>query len=120
MRCRFVLAEPYTDRERPDAIGWRRDGSHLVECKISVADFYNEHRKRVWRPRGLGLFRWLMTPPGLLKGRALPPSWGLLEVHPKQVRRIVAAKKTLSGWNYEAELYLLAKYTRSPRIPEET
>ena len=34
-----------------------------------------------------------MTAPGLLDPNELPEKWGLLEVHPKIVRRIVQAER---------------------------
>lgn len=70
--CKLVISEAGVGGEKPDAIGWRfREGSHLVECKVSLADFHHDKRK-VWRrQRGLGLFRWYLTPPGLLKNGSL-------------------------------------------------
>lgn len=115
--CRLVVSEPPVDGEKPDAIGWRHgEGSHLVECKISRNDFHADRRKRwrvhpAWgRGRGLGLYRWYLTPPGLLRNCTLPPCWGLAEAHPRQVRIVRPARQIrLEEWNYHAELWLLVK-----------
>lgn len=110
LRCRFVLTNAFTSGEIPDAIGWAYGVSHLLECKTSVNDFYADRRKPWRRSRGLGLYRWYMTPPGLLQPQRLPALWGLLEVHAKCVRRVVRARRVpLGWWRYEAELDLLAK-----------
>lgn len=122
-RCKLVASEPGVDGEKPDAIGWTfRCGSHLVECKTSRDDFHSDKRKRWRRQRGLGLFRWYLTSPGVLKNCSLAtpdfaPSvrreskpftiapwvaqkdlegwldyWGLLEAHPRQIRVIRHAR----------------------------
>ena len=111
MRCRPVLSEAYTANERADAIGWCGGISHLVECKVSIGDFYADRRKTPRFGKGLGHFRWFLTPPGLLRGRTLLPLWGLLEAHPKQVRRVCRARQVpISWWNWKAEFNLLAKW----------
>jgi len=92
-RCPVVFTETgcFTLFERPDAIAWTTRGvSILVECKASVNDFYADRRKpsRIAPALlGIGQERWYMAEAGLLTGRPLPEGWGLLEVHPKQVRR---------------------------------
>lgn len=95
-RCVFILVEPLcpAGSEIPDAIGWTYRGrSIVVECKASLPDFYSDRRKP---PRqkfgGLGTLRYYMTKPGLLRAQKLPTYWGLLEVHPKQVRTITQAE----------------------------
>jgi len=109
--CKLVTTYSGAYGEQPDAIGWRhREGSHLVECKVSQSDFHEDLRKP-WRwRRGLGLFRWYMTPPGLLRNCKLPACWGLIEVHSRQVRVIRRARQVpLGWWDYQAELWYLVK-----------
>ena len=109
-RCRYVLTEAWTRGEIPDAIGWRRGTSIVVECKVSMADFRADRRKPWREARGLGRLRYYLTPPGLLMPDCLPALWGLLECHPKQLRRVRRAREMPIGWwNYHAELDLLAR-----------
>ena len=92
VRCVVVAGEPWTpDWELPDAIGWKSWASWLVECKTSRADFFRDQKKGFRRAgaKSLGNYRYYMTPPGLIHPNELPPGWGLLEVHPKIVRRVM-------------------------------
>ena len=88
-----AFAEPGSGgRERPDAIGWNREGwSILVECKVTVADFKKDVAKRkLWaneRYPGMGQERYYLTPMGLLTAfggvcETMPGDWGLLELRP--------------------------------------
>jgi len=114
--------------EQPDAIGWPfRSGSHLVECKTSVGDFHSDKLKRWRADRGLGLFRWYLTPPGLLtdfktrildrlpagngqKDHSWLDYWGVAEAHPRQIRVVRFARPVPpNAWNHQAELWLLSK-----------
>ena len=89
MGCRVVLSEfvAYTDTgETPDAIGWVRNKSILVECKISRADFNADKRKRSrnrYMP-ALGDWRFYLAPPDILRCSDIPNGWGLYEVHGKR------------------------------------
>ena len=82
--------------ESPDAIGWRPDTlSILVECKVSVMDFYAD-RQKPWRKDpnlGVGYYRYFLTPPALIDPlrHSLPDRWGLLEVRGNRIRMIVRA-----------------------------
>jgi len=81
--CPLVITEMTSAaRETPDAIGWSRGFSFLVECKASRNDFKADQRKFFRREPGYGIgdFRYYMTPRGLLKQEELPAKWGLLEV----------------------------------------
>jgi len=93
-RCQIVGAEIGNGGiEIPDAMGWKTwGGSWLIECKTSRADFFRDKRKP-GRQGGmsLGHNRYYMTPPKLVVPGELPKGWGLLEVHPKIVRRVVSA-----------------------------
>jgi hypothetical protein len=97
-RCGLILTEMSSGcAECPDAIGWISSGmSHLIECKISRADFLADRDK--WfrnEMRGeayaMGNFRWYLTPPALVLPGEIKGQWGLIEAHGRSVREIVPA-----------------------------
>lgn len=94
--CRVVFAEIVTFAATiPDAIGWRREWSILVECKTSRADFFADKKKAGHRAGyTMGQERWYMTSPGLVRADEVPDGWGLLEAHE---RRVTMALKP-PGW----------------------
>lgn len=77
--CRYSFAG-----EAPDAIGFRAagwlDGSVVIECKTSRADFLADrakpHRQSV--ATGLGNWRYYLAPAGIITTEDLPSGWGLL------------------------------------------
>lgn len=94
-RCGVVLTEFVSSSpETPDAIGWTTAGrwSYLVECKMSVSDFYSDSKKQgrtLRRLAGLGRERYYLTPKGVLTVERVQrnrPGWGLLEIVGRQVR----------------------------------
>lgn len=109
-RCSVVISELVTGcPEIPDAIGWGNAGfSVLVECKTSVSDFYADRRKRFDR---CGFKRYYMTIPGLIKPSLLRDGWGLLEVHPRQVKVVHEAVQQ-DDRNMRHELSLLVSALR--------
>lgn len=118
--CSVVLTE-HTSYcgEAPDAIGWKSHASYLVECKVSVSDFYADRAKQFRRTPGAGVgdFRFYLTPPGLLDPAKIPEGWGLYEVQGKRVcyvggvRYTNCAKPPLSG-NLRAERTMLVSGLR--------
>jgi len=88
--CRAILTEltAYTrSRETPDAIGWVRNWSILIECKTSRSDFRADKRKLSRKYiSGLGHWKIYLTPFGLLDGLDIPAGWGLYEVYGKNIR----------------------------------
>lgn len=88
--CGVVFAELSTlaTPETPDAIGFRTTTSILVECKASRADFLADKNKPFRRDpsRGMGDWRFYLTPKGLVTKDELPEGWGLIEVG-RSVRR---------------------------------
>lgn len=88
--CGVVFAELSTlaTPETPDAIGFRTTTSILVECKATRADFLADKNKPFRRDpnRGMGDWRFYLTPKGLVAPDELPEGWGLIEVG-KSVRR---------------------------------
>ncbi len=101
--CRVVLSELVAltpNCETPDAIGWVHNRPILIECKTSVADFKADLKKICRRRnglRGMGNWRFYLTPPYLLTNQELPEGWGLYEVHGKRVKYIKGCKYTNSG-----------------------
>ena len=118
-RCSVVMTEyPTSYGEQPDAIGWRYDGkSILVEVKISRADFLRD-KKKSWRKNhgtGMGQERYYLAPPGLIQKSELPKHWGLLEVHPKTIKRIACSTPSIQTVaSSKTELRLLLSALRRP------
>lgn len=90
LHCRVVLAElvAYTRScETPDALGWINNNAILVECKRSHSDFSADRKKRARHKDmpALGVWRFYLTPPGLLSPEEIIKDWGLYEVHGRRV-----------------------------------
>ena len=105
LHCRVVLSElvAYTrSGETPDAIGWVHNQAILVECKTSRSDFYAERKKRARNKHmpALGVWRFYLTPPGLLKPEEIIEGWGLYEVHGKRVIHRGGSKYQNAGKPY--------------------
>jgi hypothetical protein len=87
--CRVVLSEQTVDSgEVPDIIGWRSNAhSIVIECKVSRSDFLADQKKASRNPEiGMGCERLYLVPKGLLTKFDLPPGWGLLEYHKREVQ----------------------------------
>lgn len=71
--------------EIPDAIGFRRkghrDGSVVVEVKVSRSDFLADAKKPHRASGGIGNRRYFMCPEGMISVDELPAGWGLLVVN---------------------------------------
>ncbi len=108
--CSVVLTELVTSAgEVPDAIGWKRGASTLVECKASVADFKRDADKTHHRAGvGMGTYRYYLTPPGLLKREDVPAYWGLLECQPNTIK-VVKKATTRDGKDAQASLWRQAR-----------
>jgi hypothetical protein len=92
--CKVVFCELTTinsSGEIPDAIGWLRTGTVLVECKTSRADFLADARKPFRRDpaRGMGDWRYYLCPPHVIRPADLPRGWGLLWPQASRMRRVV-------------------------------
>lgn len=73
--------------EQPDCLGFRSGVSCLIECKTSRADFLADRKKkfRVDPSLGMGDWRFMLTPKGLIDVEELPVGWGLLETSGKRI-----------------------------------
>lgn len=69
--------------ETPDAFGVRYSDTVLIEAKVSRADFLADRGKPFRASGGMGLYRYYLTPAGLIRPQELPAKWGLLEVSPR-------------------------------------
>lgn len=80
------------DGEIPDVIGFGKRDSHIIECKISHADFLSDKHKPHRRdPRdGMGNYRWYLSPCVISKTE-IPEQWGLLEYRNGRVFKVVNA-----------------------------
>ncbi len=68
--------------EEPDAIGFKGFGdSTLVECKASRSDFRADGKKwfRQNPALGMGKWRYMLAPEGVISADELPERWGLLK-----------------------------------------
>ena len=89
--CKVAIDECRTGwgGEVPDAIGYRftdmdnteLDGTVLVECKVSRADFLADKSKPHRQSGGVGNWRYYMAPEGIISASELPEKWGLIEVN---------------------------------------
>jgi len=98
IKCRFVLKKLVcynATGEIPDAIGWKYDGSHMIECKTSRSDFFADKKKffRQHRWLGIGNYRYYMTIPELVTPEEVPLKWGLLYVYSRSVKIIVKPER---------------------------
>lgn len=102
--------------EIPDAIGFRTvtedEGSVVVEVKVSRADYLADRAKahRQDSALGMGLYRYFMTPEAIISPHELPQGWGLIEVSPKGVLRVLAGhvlckRAEQAIWRHERALH---------------
>jgi hypothetical protein len=113
-RCDVVLPEFFSwNAELPDVIGFKRNHSDLVECKVSRADFLKDKKKhfRMFPEQGMGDYRYYCCPRGMISKDELPDGWGLLYLYPSGlVRQLKESRKHDKDWR--AEHHLLFYYAR--------
>lgn len=108
-RCDPVYCEPVGNCEIADAIGWRMHFSIIVECKVSVGDFYSDRSKGSWgATMGMGRQRFYLTPRQVIKPHLVPEWWGLLEVHGKIIR-VIKDAPLRREYQWHREVQLLAR-----------
>lgn len=76
--------------EQPDAIGFRSGVSCLIEAKVSRSDFLADKKKwfRQQPEKGMGDWRFFISPPDIIKPEDLPAGWGLLHAKGKRVYKV--------------------------------
>lgn len=134
-RCTVAIFEPRGIKENPDAIGWRytwgnavNEGSVLVECKTSRADFKKDFTKafRKEPELGIGNWRYYMCPTDIIKLDEIPEKWGLIYVDEKRKLKVIKHpyKYSLRESKYkvintENERYLLTRWLSKTEEPEK-
>jgi hypothetical protein len=111
-RCGVVMCE-WSAKESPDAIGFTKKNSILIECKTSRNDFLSDQKKtfRKQPGRGMGDERYYMTTPGLLDLNELPKNWGLLECHANKIcikKKSNIFERKITGLKRENEMLIHA------------
>jgi hypothetical protein len=99
--------------EQPDALGFQGRYTTLIECKASRSDFLADAKKFFRRipERGMGAYRYYMTPSGLITAEELPFQWGLFEIKGQRIYQKVKASY-FSERAINAELALLLSVIR--------
>ena len=129
-KCAFAFKELVTlngTGEIPDIIGFKDDGTFLLEAKTSYSDFLSDKKK--WfrkRPEyGMGDWRFYICPVGMIKIDELFPGWGLIEVNEKGKARTIynpfGKGNVYSRWrkqtkNYTAEQAMMFSALRRLHI----
>lgn len=111
--CAVVFTELATSAmETPDAIGFCNRGltSVLIECKTSRADFLKDGKKQHRRHCGMGNYRFILAPSGLLEPTEMLTGWGLLSVTGRRVT--IDLDATERDTNRRAETQMLWSYCR--------
>lgn len=135
LRCTISINEPKGIKENPDAIGWKftygnsvKEGSILIECKTSRADFKNDAKKpsRINPETGLGNWRYYLCPEGIIKEEDLPEKWGLLYINEKGKIKIIKdpynkdiKKSKFNQINSEGERFILTRWLSKTEDPEK-
>jgi len=99
-KCSVVICELRSQTEEPDAIGWKSRLSTLVECKMTHGDFLADRNKLARKKfgglsavAGMGVYRYYLSPEGVISQGELPDGWGLLEVSfVGRITRVVDAR----------------------------
>lgn len=129
-RCGFVLSNMTCNwLESPDAIGWNKQASCLIECKTTRADFARDRQKKARREGvGMGLYRFFLVPKGLVRRHEVNgfgelqagEGWGLLYWNPVSNKVTVEKPSARFNVNERGEiLFLASALTRVQlRLPE--
>ncbi len=137
LKCTVSIHEPKGLKENPDAIGWRYgwglceyEGSILIECKTSRADFKKDFQKkfRINQHEGIGNWRFYMCPTDVIKPEEVPEKWGLIYVDDKRRTKIIINPydtvknrriNKFVDFNVENERYLLTRWLSKTENPEK-
>lgn len=137
LREKYPLAEgwitmdevtpPKTQRrfDMVSIMGWGSRGHEVLgfEIKISRSDWLRELKEPAKAEPLVSLCTrwWIVAPPGVVEAAELPPAWGLLVIHPEQIRTGKQAP-TLEppAWSDAVwRCMLLRQATRTNREPTE-
>jgi hypothetical protein len=79
--CSTIAVDMTTiEFETPDIIGWNSTSSIMIEVKVSRSDFKKDKLKkfRIETEKGVGEYRYYLSPTNLIKENEIPDKWGLL------------------------------------------
>lgn len=110
-RCHVVISEMASQTEEPDVIGWRQEGSILIECKASRADYRADIDKlfRLQASTAMGRLRYYLVPKGLITVDEVYSGWGLLEWGGRWIKVVKEAPPQVAyGWQSEMRLLISA------------
>jgi len=118
--CLYVAVELSTQAvENTDVWGFDGYYTHVIEVKVSHADFLAD-RKKYWRnvepEYQAGNIRWFLCPEGVIKPEELPDGWGLLYCDGKKISPVVAPVKRLQGCH--GDLLILYSILRREGFPK--
>ncbi len=116
-RCQYVVCELERVGESPDAFGWTRNTTQLIEAKVSRSDFLSDKKKwfRNEPQDGIGTHRSYICPEGLIKVKDLPNNWGLLYVNKKG--EVIKIKEPIKQQaNHNEEIHLITSILRREGI----
>ena len=124
-KCSIVAVELCTwGSENTDVWGLGAfNESVLIEVKTSHADFLNDKKK--WcrsdaagaAGRQAGIFRWYLSPEGVIKKEELPDRWGLLYWDGKKILPVVAPKPFEN--TAAADMEILTSILRREGFPQK-
>ncbi|MBU9236623.1 hypothetical protein KTD19_30080 [Burkholderia multivorans] len=83
-------------REQADVIGFRSNCSAVIEAKATRSDFFADVRKPHRVSGGLGVYRFYLCPPDVIRVSELPERWGLLYADRRGIREVL--RPTGNGW----------------------
>jgi hypothetical protein len=81
--------------EIPDVMGISSNGTAMIECKRTRADFKKDRKKyaRTFQQFGMGNYRFYMCPTDLIKPEEVPEDWGLIYVSEKGRAKLIVKPK---------------------------
>lgn len=113
-KCGVVLPEFVTyELEIADVLGFSRQGSYMIEVKVSRSDFLRDKKKLFRRieERGVGNWRYYACPRGLIDALEVPDGWGLIYIYPNgKARQMIAPDRKKP--DLQAEKNILYSYAR--------
>jgi hypothetical protein len=113
--CSVIITELHTQCiEIPDALGFCRGKTVLIEAKTSMSDFYADMKKpfRENLYLGVGDLRYYICESGLIPENKLPEKWGLLYVNSVGKVALIREAEMMKEKNFRAEQIMLLSYIR--------
>ena len=109
-RCSIIITEMVTYGEEADAIGFGTNSSMLIECKVSISDFFSDKKKpfRQNPSLGIGTYRYYLCPNRLIEPCQIPNNWGLLWLKGSKIYKKVSAQPQDKHHGNEQRLLLSA------------